>query len=331
MDELVVGSYIMKTHIITLLQLNMQYVKMIRIYAILKKWSCEDCNRAKTTNSKIKIDKPDNEDDVVLRENDVVFCSNKDLAIIILKDIENIIVKDLPKVEIIISDDIDDKTKLVSCGYPSITNHNYQPINYDGFEPIDKKFYLNIKADTITNFNCSKDNLSGNSGAGVFVYNNKIAKLIGIYTETGDMGASYGEIIDDSVNDLLKAKGYPLLKFSTNVDGLKIQVQSKFKNCFNIVEHNIDFPEGRDLNLYRLALDGKKYNYQILIDSLLECIPYFTFSRKQIKTGTDNGENVKLIRDSLKKFKDLETQEKLPEVILHGFLEAYGFVAQTYL
>lgn len=295
-----------------------------------KRIVCENCKRGNTTKSKIKIDKPDVVNSSILKVKDFIFCDDKDIAILVLKDEENNIIKSLPKIEIIMPDDIDLNSELVTCGYPSISNYNFQPILYSSFQPINKKFFLNIKSDTITNFNSPQDNLSGNSGAGIFKYNNEIAKLIGIYTETGDMGGGYGEIIDESINQLLKNKGYQELKFGNKIDILKTQIQNSFKSCFNPILHDINFSEKRKLNLYRLALDGKKYNYNLLIDKLLEFIPYFTLSRKYIKNASDNGENVKLIRDSLRSFKAIETEEKIPEVILHGFLEAYMSAPRLY-
>lgn len=297
-----------------------------------KRLKCENCTEMSTCLKNIELDRPDLENYGKLHIDDVIFFEDKDVAILVLKDECHRGLLNLPKVKIELDKEISSNTILYSCGYPSILdNAEQQPIIYKDFGMYKNKFYINIDGDTTSDLmNPSAENMSGNSGAGILKNNDKIGILVGVYTETGGFGSGFGEFIDPNINDILVSKGYPKLDFINNADGFNPLIKNKFKECFSRVEHSIDFPENRELNLYRLALDGKKYNYSLIQSRLIDCIPNFTLSRKELKKIEDSEDRNLCIYQSYKNFIDISSDDKLPEILLQGFLETYCNAPKLY-
>ena len=169
---------------------------------ITKNLKCDKCAKAKTTKTKIIIDRPDIEDHEIIKIKDVVFCEDKDVAILIVKDESHKKLNNLPKIKIIDATDIKSNDDFISCGYPQIAEfEETQPISYTNYVPFRKRFSLRILNESIGNLESSKENLSGNSGAGILQIKNNQVSLFGIYTDTTGMGTGIGEYLDEKVND----------------------------------------------------------------------------------------------------------------------------------
>lgn len=298
---------------------------------IKKNLKCEKCALAKFTKTKIIIDRPDIANYENLKVKDVLFCENKDLAILVIKDEYHKKLADLPKIEVISSSEVTINDEFISCGYPKISDHEETlPISYTNYIPFRTRFSLRILNESIGNLESSKVNLSGNSGAGILqIKGNKVC-LLGIYTDTTGIGTGFGEIVDEKINDVLVGKGYPRLQLKNNGSGFESLIKHKFKECFCKIEHDIKLEDNRELNLYRLNLNGKKYNYEFINKRITHCIPYFSLSRKQIKQSIQNDEfNVAVIQ-GVKDFLKLESKDKIPEILLQGFLETYCEAPRLY-
>jgi len=297
-----------------------------------KRLKCENCIEMSACLDNIELDRPDIDGYQKMSINDVIFFDNKDIAILVIKDEFHKQLIGLPKVKIDLDKDIDPNTSLYSCGYPSILNHNeQQPIVYKDFDIYKNKFFVNINGDTTSDLeHSSVENMAGNSGSGIFKKDNKIGILVGIYTDTAGLGTGLGEFVDPSINDILVKKGYPKLEYVSNTDGFNPLIKNKSKECFVNIKHSIDFPESRELNLYRLALEGKKYNYNLIKSRLIDCIPNFTLSRKELKKIENCDDKNLCIHQSYKNFIALSSDEKLPEILLQGFLETYCNAPKLY-
>lgn len=298
---------------------------------ITKNLKCDKCAKAKTTKTKIIIDRPDIEDHEIIKIKDVVFCEDKDVAILIVKDESHKKLNNLPKIKIIDATDIKSNDDFISCGYPQIAEfEETQPISYTNYVPFRKRFSLRILNESIGNLESSKENLSGNSGAGILQIKNNQVSLFGIYTDTTGMGTGIGEYLDEKVNDLLVSKGYPKLELKNKGDGFESLIKNKFMECFSKIEHDIKLENNREINLYRLAINGKNYNYDFVNKRLTHCIPYFSLSRKQINQSIKNDEFNAAVLESVKEFLKLQSKDKIPEILLQGFLEAYCNAPRLY-
>ncbi len=297
-----------------------------------KRLKCENCSEMSACLDNIELDRPEIDGYQKMSINDVIFFDNKDIAILVIKDEFHKKLIELPKVKIDLDKDIDSNTNLYSCGYPSILGHNeQQPIVYKDFAIYKNKFFVNINGDTTSDLeHTSVENMAGNSGSGLLKKDNQIGILVGIYTDTAGLGTGLGEFIDSSINDILANKGYPKLEYINNTDGFNPLIKTKFKECFVSIKHSIAFPESRELNLYRLALEGKKYNYDLIKSRLIDCIPNFTLSRKELKKIESSDDKNLCIHQSYKNFIALSSDEKLPEILLQGFLEAYCNAPKLY-
>ena len=291
----------------------------------LKGKSCDTCVVKSVPKSKIKIDKPDLPGFKAKHVEQVIQSDKKDLVVLVLKNKDHGTFGILPTVKIYPFNEIQERDSFISCGYPSISsNESIQPIRYSGFSIFrGQKLCFQITNDVTSNLECSKENLAGNSGSGLIKYDNTEALLLGIYTDTGNMSMCYGEIIDHTVNELITSNGYPSLEIENVNKAFKTLIQDEFKKCFSKIEHDIKLPNNREINLYRLSLDGKGYDYQKLKTRLINCVPLFTLTRKQItKCREDNTFGSSTLR-SVKDFLKIESKNKVPELLLQGFLEAY--------
>ncbi|MFC1398422.1 Hachiman antiphage defense system protein HamA [Acinetobacter lactucae] len=298
---------------------------------INKKLKCEKCALAKTTKTKILIDRPDVDNFEKIKVKDVLFCENKDIAVLVVKDECHAKLVNLPKVEIVSAIDVVSADNFLSCGYPKISDHEETlPIFYTNYVPFRTRFSIRILNDSISNLECSKTNLAGNSGAGILQVKEGKAFLFGIYTDTTGIGTGFCEIIDEEINDLLVSKGYPKLQLKKKSNGFEVLIKNKFKECFSRIEHDIKLDNNREINLYRLSLDGKEYNYEFINKRITHCIPYFSLSRKQIKQSIVNDEFNAVVIQSAKDFLKLESNDKIPEILLQGFLETYCDAPRLY-
>lgn len=291
----------------------------------LKGQTCDVCIVRAVPKTKIKIDKPDVHGFKAKRIKEVLQSPSKDLAILILKDSDHNTLPELPTVKIFPFNEIFDSDKFVSCGYPAIAAHKtIQPIHYSAFSRFrENKLCFQITNDTVSNLECSQENLAGNSGSGIIRNDNNDALLLGIYTDTGNMATCYGEIIDHTVSDLLTRNRFPKLELENANKAFKTLIKSEFTKCFSKVEHEIDMPTNRDINLYRLSLVGKEYDYEKVRKRLVECVPLFTLTRKQINKSREESEFTNSTLQSVKDFLRLESKDKVPELLLQGFLETY--------
>ncbi|WP_219599482.1 hypothetical protein, partial [Vibrio parahaemolyticus] len=73
--------------------------------------------------------------------------------------------------------------------------------------------------------------------------------------------------------------------------------------------------------MFRLSLDGKEYNYEKIKSRLIDCVPLFTLTRKQITKCRENNEFGSSTLRSVKEFLQIEGNNKVPELLLQGFLE----------
>lgn len=298
---------------------------------ITKNLKCEKCTKAKTTKTKIIIDRPDVDDHEIIKINDVVFCEDKDVAILVVKDEFHKKLTNLPKIQIIDASDIQNNDDFISCGYPQIADYEEtQPISYTNYLPFRKRFSLRILNESIGNLESSKNNLSGNSGAGILQIRNDQVALFGIYTDTTGMGTGIGEYLDEKVNNLLISKGYPKLELKNKGDGFDTLIKTKFMECFSKIEHDIKLENDRELNLYRLGINGKSYNYDFINKRITHSIPYFSLSRKQINHSIKNDEFNAAVIESVKGFLKLQSKEKIPEILLQGFLESFCNAPRLY-
>lgn len=295
-----------------------------------KKIKCEKCSTPQITKTKIEIDRPDIPNFRKLEVKDVIYTEERDIAVLILKENCHKKLDNLPMVNIPTRDEIEQHKNFLSCGYPAISSHeDTQPICYENYSKYREKFHLRILNSSIANLEYSKDNLAGNSGAGIVISGTNEILLVGIYTETGGMNEGYGEYIDDNYNNKLIEKGYPIINYN-NKNGFEVLIKKNFMDCFNEIEHEIEFPIKRELNLYRLALDGKNYNYKFINRRIFDCIPFFTLSRKQIKQSIINEESTYEFYQSVKKFLKLNSENKIAEILLQGFLETYKNAPKLY-
>ncbi|MFA2944557.1 DUF1837 domain-containing protein [Acinetobacter pittii] len=298
---------------------------------ITKKLKCEKCTKAKTTKTKIIIDRPDVEDHEIIKIKDVVLCEDKDVAILVVKDEFHRKLTNLTKIKIVDATDIQNDDNFISCGYPQIADYEEtQPISYTNYMPFRKRFSLRILNESIGNLESSKENLYGNSGAGILQIKNNQVSLFGIYTDTTGMGTGIGEYLDEKISNLLISKGYPKLELKNKGDGFEALIKSKFMECFSKIEHDIKLENDRELNLYRLVISGKDYNYNFINKRITNCIPFFSLSRKQINQSIKNDEFNATAFESVKKFLKLQSKDKIPEILLQGFLEAYCNAPRLY-
>lgn len=298
---------------------------------VRKNLRCERCSLAKFTKTKIIIDRPDIANYQQLKVQEVLFCEDKDVAILVVKDESHKKLLNLPKIEIVSELDLKSTDEFLSCGYPNISDHEETlPISYTNYVPFRTRFSLRILNESIGNLESSKVNLSGNSGAGILQIKGNKALLLGIYTDTTGIGTGFGEIIDEKLNDVLTAKGYPKLELKNKAKGFETLIKNKFKECFSKIEHDINLEDNRELNLYRLNLNGKNYNYEFINKRITHCIPYFSLSRKQINQSIVNDEFNAAVIQGVKDFLKLESKDKIPEILLQGFLEAYCEAPRLY-
>ncbi|MGN2671070.1 Hachiman antiphage defense system protein HamA [Aliivibrio fischeri] len=291
----------------------------------LKERVCDVCELKQIPKTKIKIDKPDFHGFKSKKVEQILQSNTKDLAILVLKDNEHSYFSGFPTVKVYPFNEVLEKDKFISCGYPAISSHlSIQPISYSRASSFrNNKMCVEITSDTTTNLECSKENLAGNSGCGLIKYDDKNVMLLGIYTDTGNMAFCYGEVIDHSVNELLVKNNYPPLESENVNNAFKTLIKSEFTKCFSKIEHSIEMPDNREINLYRLLLDGKGYDYSRIRKRLIECVPLFTLTRKQLKESRENNELTSSVLSSVKEFLKLESQNKVSELLLQGFLEAY--------
>lgn len=289
-----------------------------------KNKKCDVCTLKSPPKTKIIIDKPDVTGFGKKRIKKILQSSSKDIAILVLNDKDHNELSGLPPVKVYPINEVQENDKLISCGYPEASSHSdVQPIIYSMASPFRDKLCLHISSDTTSNLEPSKENLAGNSGCGVIKQDNKTAKLIGIYTDTNNMAICYAEIIDSSINDILIKNNLPRLEIE-NVNKLfKTNIKSDFTKCFKKIEHSIKTPENREINLYRLSLNGKDYDYEKIMTKLVECVPPFTLTRKQLKKSREDNEYANSVLSSVRRFLKLESENKVFELLLQGFLEAY--------
>lgn len=143
--------------------------------------------------------------------------------------------------------------------------------------------------------------------------------LVGIYTKTGDISASFGEYIDHSVNDLLKLSNLPLLVFESEVNEISTLIKNDFLECFTKLEHGLILGEKRKLNLFTVKLNGKNCDYENLKERLNECIRLFSLPRKIIKQYEEQNKNKKAAKEGDKLFLALQSDHKVAELLLQGF------------
>lgn len=293
---------------------------------------CDTCLVKSVPKTKIKIDKPDFPGFKTKRVEQVLQSNNKDLAVLVLKDKDHGTFGALPTVKVYPFNEVRETDRFISCGYPSIgSNESIQPIYYSDFSTFrGSKLCFKITNDVTSNLECSKENLSGNSGSGLIKYDNSNALLLGIYTDTSNMAVCYGEIIDHTVNELITSNGYPSLEIENVNKAFKTLIKSEFTKCFSKIDHNINMPDNREINLYRLSLDGKEYNYEKIKSRLIDCVPLFTLTRKQITKCRENNEFGSSTLRSVKEFLQIEGNNKVPELLLQGFLEAYLHAPKLY-
>lgn len=291
----------------------------------LKGRTCDTCVVKSVPKTKIKIDKPDLPGFKAKHVEQVLQSDSKDLVVLVLKNKDHGTFGILPTVKIYPFNEIQESDNFISCGYPAISsNKSIQPIQYSGFSTFrGGKFCFHIMNDVTSNLECSKENLSGNSGSGLIKNDTKDALLLGIYTDTANMAICYGEIIDHTVNELITSNGYPSLEIENVNKAFKTLIKDEFTKCFSKIEHDIELPDNREVNLYRLSLDGKGYDYKKVKSRLIDCVPLFTLTRKQItKCREDNAFGSSTLR-SVKEFLQIDSNNKVPELLLQGFLEAY--------
>lgn len=298
---------------------------------IKKNLKCEKCTSPEVTKTKIVIDRPDVKDYEIIKVKDVVLCEDKDVAILVVKDEFHRKLSNLPKIKIVDITDIENDDNFISCGYPQIADYEeVQPISYTNYVPFRKRFSLRILNESIGNLESSKDNLSGNSGAGILRIKNNQVSLCGIYTDTTGMGTGIGEYLDEKVNILLTDRGYPKLELKSKGYGFDALIKSQFMECFSKIEHDIKLDNDRELNLYRLVIDGKSYNYHFIFKRITNSIPFFSLSRKQINQSIKNDEFHALTFKTVKDFLKFQSKDKIPEILLQGFLEAHCNAPKLY-
>lgn len=288
-----------------------------------------ECNTCELKNSyaarvtKISIGKvgPDN---LTIKPKRVVAHNNKDLALLVFKDKDIPSIVNLPNIKISSLDDINSKDKFVTCGYPSVTgNEEPQPIHYSDMSRLGLGINFQIEGSVISNLESAKDNLSANSGAGLIKKHDSKNLLVGIYTKTGDISASFGEYINHSVNDLLKLSNLPLLVFESEVNEISTLIKNDFLECFTKLEHGLILGEKRKLNLFTVKLNGKNCDYENLKERLNECIRLFSLPRKIIKQYEEQNKNKKAAKEGDKLFLALQSDHKVAELLLQGFLESH--------
>ncbi|WP_339352331.1 Hachiman antiphage defense system protein HamA [Acinetobacter beijerinckii] len=323
--------YVNSTHAYVLTAKHAVCVKNAHDCRVKKNLKCEKCTLAKSTKTKIIIDRPDMDNYQKLKVKDVLFCENKDIAILVIKDEFHKELERLPKVEIVSALDVKNTDNFLSFGYPKISEHEETlPISYTNYVPFRTRFSLRILNESIGNLESSKINLSGNSGAGILQVKGNNALLFGIYTDTTEIGTGFCEIVDEKLNDILFENGYPKLDLKNKSIVFDVLIKNKFKDCFSKIEHDIKLEDNRELNLYRLNLNGKNYNYEFINKRITHSIPYFCLSRKQINQSIINDDFNAAVIQSVKDFLKLESKDKIPEIFLQGFLETYCNAPRLY-
>jgi hypothetical protein len=285
--------------------------------------SCELINTYKAKVTKISVDKvgPKN---ITIKPKTVIAHKNKDLALLIFKEKDLPSVINLPNSKIASIDDINVHDKFVTCGYPDVTgNDESQPIHYSDMSRMGLGINFQIVGNVVSNLDPAKDNLSANSGAGIIKKHDRKNLLVGIYTKTGDISASYGECIDHTVNDLLTPLGLPSLVFESEINEISTLIKKDFLKCFTKIEHNLALGKQRELNVFTIKLDGKQFDYDNLKERLNECIRLFTLPRKLIKQYERQNKNNKAVKQGDKLFLELQSENKVAELLLQGFLESH--------
>ncbi|MBU2968259.1 DUF1837 domain-containing protein [Pseudoalteromonas sp. C2R02] len=285
--------------------------------------SCELSNSYKAQVTKINVSNV-GANNREIKPKKVIAHKDKDLALLVLKAKDYSFVRDLPEVKICNFDDITDSDKFVTCGFPVVTGNNeYQPIHYTDMAKLGRGLNFQIEGSVNSNLESTKDNLAGNSGSGIIKKHLNKNLLVGIYTKTGDISASYGEYIDHTVNELLESESMPLLVFENEVSEISTLIKDDFLKCFTEIKHDLALGKQRELNLFTIKLDGKKIDYDNLKERLDECIKLFTLPRKLIKQYEEQNKNKKADRHGNKIFLELNGKNKVAELLLQGFLESH--------
>jgi hypothetical protein len=263
-------------------------------------------------------------DNLTLKPKNVIAHQNKDLALLMFKDKDLSSVINLPNIKISSLDDVNGNDKFVTCGYPDVTgNDESQPIHYSDMSKLGLGINFQIVGNTVSNLDPAKDNLAANSGAGIIKKHDCKNLLVGIYTKTGDISASFGECIDHTVNELLISSGFPSLVFESETNEISTLIKKDFLKCFTKIEHNLVLGKQRELNLFTIKLDGKQFDYDNLKERLNECIRLFTLPRKLIQQYEKQNKNNKAVKQGDKLFLKLQSKNKVAELLLQGFLESH--------
>jgi len=285
--------------------------------------SCELKNSYKPKVTKITVDKVGSGNHKITPKK-VISHKNKDLAILIFKNKDIPLVANLPDIKIINIDDIDSMDKFVTCGYPSVAGNNEcQPIHYSEMSIFGPGINFQVEGNVVSNLEPAKDNLSANSGAGIIKKHRDKVLLAGIYTKTGDVSACYGEYFDHTVNELLMSNGLPSLAFDNVQSEISTLIKSDFLKCFSKIKHELTLGDQRQLNLFTIKLDGKKLDYDNLKERLNECIRLFSLPRKLIRQYESQNKNNKAVKAGDKIFLELQSENKVAELLLQGFLESH--------
>ncbi|SYC46169.1 Uncharacterised protein [Klebsiella pneumoniae] len=296
---------------------------------------CDTCVFSGVAKTKVSICKPDTDTFPLCKVKDVLLSPKKDVAILVLNKKSHIDLKtkELPSTKIINTANYNSSHKFVSCGYPAINEHqSVQPLHYNNFSLFrNEKICLQIINDTLTALEDPKNGLSGNSGAGIILNSSSCVGLLGLYTDTGDYGICYGDIVDFSINELLTSSGYVPLEMEEDLsNNFKALIQSDFMECFVRMECDLNLDKNRIVNLYRLCLDGKKYNYVKIGERLIDCIPSFSLSRKQLMRCRERNAFGKATLSAIRNFLKIERKTKISEMLLQGFLESYLHAPKLY-
>lgn len=291
-----------------------------------KKRECNACElkksyKSKVTKISVNMVGPDN---LTFKPRKVIAHKNKDLAILVLKEKDLPLIINLPNVKIFSINDINRDDKFVTCGYPSVTgNDECQPIHYSEMSKFGFGINFQMEGNAVSNLETAKDNLAANSGAGIIKKHLSKNLLVGVYTKTGDISASFGEFFDHTVNDLLTLSGLPTLVFDNEVEEISTLIKSDFLKCFTEIKHDFNLGRKRKLNLFTIKLDGKKFNYENLKERLNECVRLFSLPRKLIKQYEIQNKNNKAVKEGDKLFLELRNDNKVAEILLQGFLESH--------
>ncbi|MBN1250639.1 MAG: hypothetical protein JXA16_00785 [Bacteroidales bacterium] len=281
------------------------------------KKNCDNCNRPDITKSKLRINY--NIPDLVeCRVKDIDFLDT-DFAVLIIENINRYIFEQV-KIR-----NYNDERDLIAYGFPKISNNRWKKIELKQAELNNntKKLDCFLGLDSTFNINQGQAvNISGLSGAGVYIDINNIKKLVGIYIETTESdNQGYVLPYNEEINKKLSVKNYKPIIPEEYSDELKRQINEQFLNCFEKI-NEIGLTNENHLKTYCLKLQNSMFKYDTLKKALKENIRHFTLSREQVRTYRKEDRLSELIETATDNFQKLDEKKKIGDLLIHNFLES---------